>query len=190
MLCRFTYPTLVGRSLPISAEKLPSAEFLSWPDASGGAILDFVDMVDWRSLEVECSKGSREESRELLGLWRKPDVGCVKSTLCDFLREDLRGTCGLADGIRVGISGIREASVVFAALREPFDVALEGNLLGSSIPVSPISIPGSIGGTSEILVTLKSPSSSSESSSSDPRGRTRVSFSGEAAAAVAFDGPA
>jgi hypothetical protein len=96
----------------------------------------------------------------------------------------------LADGTRVGISGIRDTSVIFAALRElDFEVALEGNLLGSSIPLSPISIPGSIGGTSEILVTLKSPSSS-ESSSSDPRGVTRFSFSGAAAAAVAFDGPA
>ena len=117
-------------------------------------------------------------------------MGCVISALWDFLLELLRGTCGLSDGTRVGISGIGETLAIFAALRElALDVALEGNLLGNSMPLSPISMPGSMGGTSDTRVAPNSPSSS-DSSSSDPRGLTRFSFSGAAAAAAAFDGPA
>ena len=74
-------------------------------------------------------------------------------------------------------------------LRElAFEVAFEGNRLGSSMPSSPISIPGSTGGTSDILIGSHI-SSSELNSSSEPTGLTKFSSSC-AVAILVFDGPA
>jgi hypothetical protein len=81
------------------------------------------------------------------------------STLCDFLLELFRGTVGLAEGT-LGISGTRGISVIFALRELAFEVAFEGNLLGSSMPPPGISKPDRLGGKSDILVFSKSSSSS------------------------------
>jgi hypothetical protein len=51
-------------------------------------------------------------------------------------------------------------SVVFALRELVFEVAFEGNLLGSSMPPPGISKPDRLGGRSDILVISKSSSSS------------------------------
>jgi hypothetical protein len=80
-------------------------------------------------------------------------------------------------------------SVIFALRELAFEVALDGNLLGNSMPPSGISSP-KVGGISDILTISKS---ESESSSSEPRVLTRfLSSFGEGAAGfvAVLEGPA